>query len=367
MESKVFYTDARARYKKNLYDKLERMIKRSEIFDYIEKGEIVAIKAHLGEPGNTSFLQPFFVAKIVEMVKQKKAKPFITDTTTAYVHKRYNAVDYSISAIKHGFSFATVGAPFIVADGLTGDNYLTIKIDGEILKEVYIGSDIINADSLIVLTHFKGHEATGFGGAIKNVGMGCASKRGKFQQHSGFTPKIIEDNCTGCGLCVSRCSFNAISLFDKIAVIDNKKCTGCGDCLAACRFSAINIKSWISTGKLQKKIAEYAYGVLKTKVDKVSFINFLINITPDCDCCDWSDLSIVPDLGILASKDTVAIDKASVDLVNNAPINPLGKLKDKIESKDKFYDLNKINWRVQLEHGQKIGLGNINYQLITVK
>ena len=367
MESKVFYTDARAMYKRNLYDKLETIVRKSEILNNIEENDLVAIKIHAGEPGNTSFLNPSFVGSIVDMIKERKGKPFITDTTTLYAQLRHNAIDYSISAIKHGFSFSSIGAPFIVADGLIGDDYLTIKIDGEILKEVYIGSDIINADALIVLSHFKGHELTGFGGAIKNVGMGCASKRGKFQQHSGLTPKIIEDNCTGCGLCVSRCSFNAISLTEKIATIDEKKCKGCGDCLVVCRSSAIKIKWVIKAEEFQKKMTEYTYGILNTKKEKVGFINFLINISPDCDCCNWSDLSIVPDLGILASKDIVAIDKASVDLVNNAPINPLGKLKDKIESKDKFYDLNKINWRVQLEHGQKIGLGNINYQLITVK
>jgi hypothetical protein len=366
MESKVFYTDARARYKRNLYDKLEIIIKKSEILNCIEKDDLVAIKIHAGEAGNTTFLQPFFVGKIVEMINEKRGKPFITDTTTLYVHKRHNAVDYSISAIKHGFSFATVGAPFIVADGLTGDNYSTVKIDCEILKEVHIASNIINADSLIVLTHFKGHETTGFGGAIKNVGMGCASKGGKFHQHSGVTPKIIEEKCTGCSLCINRCSFNAISLIKKIAVIDDKKCTGCGDCISVCKFSAIKSKWATTANEFQKKMTEYAYGVLKAKKTKIGFVNFLINITPDCDCCDWSDVSIVPDLGILVSKDIVAIDKASVDLVNNAPINPLGKLKDKEKSKDKFFDLNKVNWRVQLEHGQKIGLGNMNYKLIKI-
>ena len=366
MKSQVYFTDAKAKYKRNLYDKLKTIVKRSDILNGIKENDLVAIKIHAGEPGNTSFLNPSFVSNIVDMIKEKRGKPFITDTTTLYAHLRHNAIDYSISAIKHGFSFSTIGAPFIVADGLIGDDYFTVKIDSEILKEIYIGSSIFNADALIVLSHFKGHELTGFGGAIKNVGMGCASKRGKFHQHSGVFPEIIKEKCTGCELCINRCSFNAISLINKIATIDEKKCKGCGDCLVVCRFSAIKTR-WITKAKeFQKKMAEYAYGVLNIKKEKVGFINFLINITPDCDCCDWSDLSIVPDLGILASKDIVAIDKASVDLVNNAPINPLGKLKDKIESKDKFYDLNKINWRVQLEHGQKIGLGNTDYQLIKV-
>lgn len=366
MESQVYYTDARARYKRNLYDKLETIVKRSEILNCVEKNDLVAIKIHAGEPGNTTFLNPTFVRKIVEMVKEREAKPFITDTTTLYAHLRHNAIDHSISAVKHGFSFSTVDAPFLVADGLIGDDYSTVKIDGEILKEVYIGSNIFNADALIVLSHFKGHEMTGFGGAIKNVGMGCASKRGKFHQHSGVYPKIIKEKCTGCVLCVNRCSFNAISLINKIATIDEKKCKGCGDCLVVCKSSAIKTRWETKAEEFQKKMTEYAYGVLKTKKAKVGYVNFLFNITPDCDCCDWSDISIIPDLGILASKDMVAIDKASVDLVNKAPVNPLGKLKDKIESKDKFYDLNKVNWRVQLEHGQKIGLGNMNYNLIKI-
>lgn len=380
MASKVYFTSFKvtksasyqAAKNKTILGKLEKLFFTAEGDKVIQKNDFVALKLHIGEPGNTTFLRPQFAAKIVEIVKNLGGRPFLTDCNTLYRDKRCNAVEHHISAIKHGFSYESVGAPFIVGDGLFGEDYFKVSLaEGIKVKSANIGSVLANANSLIVLTHFKGHEATGFGGALKNVGMGGASRSGKQIQHSDLKPKVKEEKCTGCWICIKYCPVNCIEKKGKVAFINQDLCIGCGECVAMCPPDAIPIL-WNEgeEGSLQQKIAEYTLGALKTKNGKSFFINFLMDITPDCDCMPWSNVPFVPDIGILASFDPVAIDKASTDLINNyhLPDFEIAKIKKNYsESEDNIKKLHKVNWQLALEHGEKIGLGTMKYELKEVQ
>ncbi|MEM4268254.1 MAG: DUF362 domain-containing protein, partial [Candidatus Woesearchaeota archaeon] len=280
----------------------------------VKKGDLVAVKVHFGERGNTSFIRPEFLKPVIEKIKEKGGKPFLTDTNTLYVGHRGNSVDHFYTALLHGFG--ALQTPIIIADGLTGKSSIDIDIKGILLKKVKIGLDIVNADSMIVISHVKGHMATGMGGAIKNTGMGCASRAGKQHQHSSTKPIVNKKLCTACKICSRWCSVNAISYNSGKASIDHGLCVGCGECTVSCPSGALEIRWDTSTQDLQAKMAEYALGAVMNK--RVGYINFLINIVPDCDCWNKSDNAIVPDIGALASKDIVAIDKASFDLVNSS-------------------------------------------------
>lgn len=367
MKSKVYFTNIQTKYGKNLLEKLEHLYEKAGFDRIVEKEKFVAIKLHVGEPGNLAFLSPLYVRKIVDKVKEKGGKPFITDANTLYTGKRGNAVDHIESAIKNGFCYEVVGAPFIVADGLKGLDYVEVKIEGVHLKKAKIGSAIAQADALIALTHFKGHMGCGFGGACKNVGMGSASRAGKQIQHTDLKPQIDNNKCKVCLICLKNCPAEAISLVDKKVMIDSKKCIGCGECVVICPNQAIPL-IWRQgkEGSLQERMAEYTLAVIKTKGEgKCGFINFLINITPDCDCSNKNEPAITPDIGILASFDPVAIDKASVDLINEVKGNIFSKLKN-TDSKDKFRDLHNVDYNYLFRHAEKIGLGTSSYELVVL-
>ena len=369
MASKVYFTNARTRSGRNLLDKTATLFERAGFGKFIQKDDLVAIKLHVGEPGNLAFLQPPLVRRVVEKTKEKGGRPFLTDSNTLYRGYRSNAVDHMESALKNGFSYETVGAPFIVADGLRGQEYEVVPIDGIRLKEARIGAALARAEAMVALTHFKGHGATGFGGALKNVGMGGACRAGKQIQHSSLKPRIDQSRCTGCKRCIKVCPEEAISLDEaKKAFIDYSLCIGCAECTITCLEGAIAV-NWDQgeEGSLQERMAEYTLGVVVTKPGKCGFINFLLNISPDCDCAGWSDVPIVPNLGILASTDPIAIDQASIDLVNSAPGLPDSRLGDQLRASDKFAVVHKIDWSYQLKHGEKIGLGSREYELIEVK
>lgn len=297
-KSRVYFADLRAGVKRNLFDKLDALMERVDLKRKFSKGQLIAIKLHFGEKGNTSYIRPNFVRRVVERVKETGAKPFLTDANTLYVGQRGESVSHLVTARENGFDYAVAGAPLIIADGLRGESAHKMQIEGQHFKEVSIGSEIVTADGMVVLTHFKCHEMTGFGGAIKNIGMGCASREGKLAQHSNVAP----------------------------------------------------------------------IGVLKGKEGRAVFVNFITQVSPSCDCYGHTDAPIVPDIGILASDDPVALDQACADLVNMQE----GIKNTALESGhepggDKFRGVHpEVDWEVQLAHAEKMGLGSRGYELITV-
>jgi uncharacterized Fe-S center protein len=357
----------RASYNRNILDKTEELLTAAGLPSIIKTGDIVAVKLHFGEPGNTAFIRPIFVRRVVEALKKLGAKPFLTDTTTLYVGGRANAVDHIESALHNGFNYTTVGAPIVIADGLRGASCKDIPVKGAHFDSVSIASEIANADAIVALSHFKCHELSGIGGALKNIGMGSASRRGKLAQHSNIAPKVKAKACVSCGECIDWCPNQAITLPAK-AIIDKELCIGCGECIIICPQKAIQIQWTEGAQIMQEKMSEYALGAMSGKLDKSIFLNFITQVSPACDCMGHSDAPIVPDLGITCSTDPVAIDQASADLVNGAPANLASKLpEDFVEGQDKFRAITpKADWTVQLESAQKLGLGQRSYDLITL-
>jgi uncharacterized Fe-S center protein len=366
--SKVFFSDLRATARENMLTKLTRLLHEAGIREKIRSRDLVAIKLHFGEKGNTGFIRPIFIRRIVDSIKELGALPFLTDTNTLYRGSRSDSVSHIVSAIDNGFAYPVVNAPIIISGGLRGSSSTQVKINQEIFKQVDIGKEITEADVLISVAHFKGHELTGFGGTIKNIGMGCASRRGKLKQHSDLSPKIQKKKCIGCGECIGHCPQGAIFMREDKAIIDCERCIGCGECITVCPSSAIKVRWSRDIPNLQRKIVEYAFGVLKQKQGRILFINFLIQISPLCDCNRYTDVSIVPDIGIMASEDPVAIDQASVDMVNRQAVLHGSSLKRNTRpGEDKFKGLfPDVDWGFQLDYGQKIGLGNRVYELIKV-
>jgi len=374
MKSNVFFSDLRVSSGKTLLDKLDILLDRVDIKRKIREKDLVAIKLHFGEKGNTAYIRPIFLRRIVDRIKKLKGKPFLTDTNTLYLGSRSEAISHLITAYQNGFAFEVVDAPVIIADGLRGNSSIKVRIDKPIFKTVSIAHEIYMADALIGVAHFKGHELSGFGGALKNLGMGCASREGKLSQHSNISPQVKEKICKGCEICLNWCPSGAISMTPSqkiskvISSIDPKKCIGCGECILACPSGAIQIQWNESIPIFQKKIVEYAYGAIQKKKGKTLYLNFLTQISPACDCYGYSDTPIVRDIGILASEDPVAIDQASIDLVNNEEGNRSSKLTKNWErGEDKFRDLYpEVDWSIQLSYGEEIGLGTREYELIKI-
>jgi uncharacterized Fe-S center protein len=373
MKSEVYFTRVGAlSMDDSILNRLKKLFDRVGAGSIIKDKETVAIKAHFGEEGNVSFVSPLYYRTIVDRIKDCGGNPFLTDTNTLYAGHRNNAVKHLNIALKHGFSFATVNAPLVIADGLMGTDSVDVEINKTHLKKAKIASAIYWANTLIVVSHCKGHMMTGLGGAIKNLGMGCAPRAGKQDQHSGNDPKFLENICTGCGECVNWCNFDAIKIVDGKAINDTGKCAGCGECVPACRFDAIESNWDTELVKMNEKMAEYAFAALVNKKNKAVFFNFVLNVTPECDCMPSSDKYLVPDIGILASFDPVAIDAASLDLVNTAAAIE-ENIKDresydlKYAKKDKFKMVHpNLDCHTQLIHAEKIGLGTREYELIEI-
>ncbi|MBL7180636.1 MAG: DUF362 domain-containing protein [Pseudomonadota bacterium] len=368
MKSNVYFIDLRATPKESLVAKLVRLMNTAGLSETIKKRDLVAVKLHFGERGNTAFIRPVFLRKIVETVKGIGAVPFLTDANTLYAGTRSDAPHHLVTAIQNGFAYAVVDAPIIIADGIRGKNEIAVAVNQKHCKKVYIGSDIVEADALISVAHFKGHELSGFGGTIKNLGMGCASRRGKLEQHSTVAPKVNRKKCVGCGDCVSQCSQKALSLEKEKAVINTKKCIGCGECILICPEGAIEIQWNQAVPIFLEKMVEYTMGVLKNKAGKTLHLNFITDVSPACDCYGHNDAAIVRDIGILAAKDPVAIDQASVDLVNQEQALPDSCLQTNTQrGGDKFRGVYpEIDWPIQLDYAEKIGLGSRSYELVKI-
>lgn len=364
----VYFTDLRTTPKRNILDKVVDLMNRTKIDSKIRKNDIVAVKLHFGEMGNASYLRPIFLRSIVKRLKEAGGKPFLTDTNTLYTGSRSDAVSHLTTAIQNGFDYSCVECPLVIADGLRGTSGVKVPIDGEVLKEASVAKAIADADAIVAVTHFKGHELSGFGGSLKNLGMGCATREGKLIQHSTVAPKINKDNCKGCKSCLDHCSSGAISVTSKKASINEIKCIGCGECIIVCPFNAIEIQWNESPDIFQKKMMEYALGALKGKKKKSVFINFVVQVSPACDCYPNNDAPIVRDIGILASDDPVAVDAASCDMVNNEVSLSNTAIKHILEKgEDKWRTLYpRIDWNIQLDHAEKLGLGTRKYHIVKI-
>ena len=368
--SEVYFTNLRVKGGQSLLDKLETLIKKAGIEQIDFAGKFTAVKIHFGEPGNMAYIRPNYAARLVQFLQNKEAKVFITDSNTLYCGRRSNAVDHIRSAMENGFNPLAVPCPVIIADGLKAIDYREVGIDGEYCKTAKIGSAIADADIIVSMTHFKGHEQTGFGGALKNIGMGSAAAAGKKDMHSSSQPAIHEANCTACGQCVKYCASKAVTVNKRRkAEIDFAKCTGCGQCIAVCQWDSAQVRWDASAAVTCCKVAEYSLAAVK---DKPHFhLSFIMDVSPDCDCWGSNDAPIVPDIGIAASFDPVALDKACADMVTAAAANTGSRLNvhehGKLQGEDKFKLIHpKTDWRVCLAHAEKIGLGKMEYELITV-
>lgn len=369
MKSKVFFYNMRAtKPSRSNPAKVARLFEAAGFKGIIKENDLVAVKLHFGEKGNTAFINPVYVRQLVDKVKNYGGKPFLTDSNTLYKGSRSNGVDHLITAIENGFAYSVVNAPIVISDGIYSKDSTEVSINKKHFDSVKISSNISRADSMIVMSHFKGHEIAGFGGAIKNLAMGCAPAAGKQQQHSTVQPKV-EAKCRACQACIKNCPEEAITMVDGSAYINPEKCIGCGECVSMCTFDVINPQWGTDMDAFIERMTEYAYGAFEPKKNKIAFINFVINVTPLCDCVPWSDAPIVPDIGILASFDPIAIDKASFDLVNSQIGHSSSALGDcgcgLHAGEDKFKALHpETRGDLQLKYGEELGMGSTDYELI---
>ena len=373
--SKVYFTDFRISNDESLTSKLKRLIKAAGILDIDMENRFVAIKMHFGELGNLSFLRPNYARAVVDIVKQAGGIPFLTDCNTLYPGSRKNAIEHMECAWQNGFSPITVDCPVIIADGLKGTDDIEVPVaGGEYVDKAYIGRAVMDADIFISLSHFKGHESAGFGGAIKNIGMGCGSRAGKRAQHCNGQPFVSEKKCRGCKLCMKECANNGL-VFDaetRKMHINTETCVGCGRCIAACNFDAIRYREDAAVEELNCRMAEYAKAVVD---GRPSFhISIVRDISPKCDCHGANDVPILPDVGMFASFDPVALDQACVDAcLKNSPL-PNSFLSDNmlrddfVDYKDHFINAHPDSeYQACLAHGEKLGLGSREYEIVTIK
>lgn len=371
-KSKVYFTDMRTTMENNLLGKLKKLILAAGIGDLPFEGRYTAIKLHFGEPGNLSFLRANYAKVVADTVKSFGGKPFLVDCNTLYAGRRKDALDHLDAAMENGFTPYSTGCQIIIGDGLKGLDEVIVPLEGtKHIRQAKIGRGIADADILISLSHFKGHELTGFGGAIKNLGMGCASRAGKMEQHRSGKPVVDRDACRGCRLCARHCAQNAI-VYDasRKASIDHALCVGCGHCIAACNFDAIDTPNMNNNTVLSERIAEYTLAAVK---DKPCFhICIAAQISPHCDCWGTNDTPIIPDVGMFASFDPVALDMACADACNKKTPLPDAQLIEAIEAHgdtahEHFNNLYPhTDWETMLRHSEELGIGTTEYELVTL-
>ena len=372
-KSKVYFTDFRTRMGVPLTEKLQKLIRLAGIESIDFDNKFVAIKMHFGELGNLAYLRPNYAKAVADVVKENGGMPFLTDCNTLYPGSRKHALEHMDCANMNGFNTVTTGCQIIIGDGLRGTDDILVPVpNGEYCKEAYIGRAIMDADIFISLTHFKGHEQAGFGGTIKNIGMGCGSRAGKMQQHQSGHPHVIDDLCRGCRRCSKECGSDAISYENKKAWIDPDKCKGCGRCIGACAFDAIENDNWDAPQLLGCRMAEYTAAVVSGR--PAFHISLITDVSPNCDCHGENDAPILPDIGMLASFDPVALDQACVDLCSKAEPIRNSQLGDNMadphfhDHGDHWHNSNpNVSWAETLEHAEKIGLGTRQYELVTMK
>ncbi|MSS15264.1 DUF362 domain-containing protein [Porcincola intestinalis] len=371
-KAKVYFTDFRTKVDVPLTAKLQKLIRKAGIGSIDMGGKFVAIKMHFGELGNLAFLRPNYAKAVADVVKENGGMPFLTDCNTLYPGSRKDALEHLTCAELNGFNSITTGCHVIIADGLRGTDEVEVPIrNGEYLKTALIGEAVMDADVFISLTHFKGHEAAGFGGTIKNIGMGCGSRAGKMQQHNDGKPHVIEEKCRKCHRCARECGSDAIDYERGVAHINQDICKGCGRCIGACAFDAIENDNANANEVLGCKMAEYTQAVCDGR--PCFHISLIQDVSPNCDCHGENDAPILPDVGMLASFDPVALDQACVDLCEQQTPIRNSQLGDNLARPDwhhyheHFKDSNpNVAWKETLEHAEKIGLGTREYELITM-
>ncbi len=368
MAAKVYFWDLSSSRKVPFDRRLRKLLKSSKWAGQLQPGDLVAVKIHFGEAGSTGFLSPQFVKPVIDFLRKAGAKPFLTDTNTLYIGQRGESVSHALQAAGHGFDPLLLGAPVIIADGVKSNHEVSVKGPGHHFEHCYLAGDILDADSLITLSHVTGHELTGFAGALKNIAMGCATRKGKMQQHCGLGPRLEQDNCQGCGECIEVCGSGALRLDEQgRAEIDRDSCNGCAACLLACRYGALVVDYQMELPLFMERLVEYAGAVLQAVSRPALHLNYLLNVTAGCDCCSDKNRPMCPDIGVLASYDPVALDQAGYDLVNQAPGRDSVLPESRQRGQDKFASLYP---RAETEHcfayAQQLGLGKRDYQLISV-
>ncbi len=321
----------------------------------VAQKDYVAVKLHFGEEGNGTQLSPAMVRPLVSVIKECGGRPFLTDTSVLYRSPRNNGITHLELAHAHGFTLEATGAPIVLADGLLGDSEMSVPIPGKLFAEVSLAREAMRANALVVISHVTGHVTAGLGATIKNLGMGMASRRGKLRQHSAMKPQVKAEACTGCGECLRWCPEQTIEMRDGVAYIVSSGCIGCGECLTTCRFEAIRYDWKVASDDLQRRMAEHALGAIIQRRDKVLCFNFVISVTKDCDCLAVAQKPLFADIGVLASRDPVAVDKAALDLILERVGKPLHHM---------AYP--RVEGHVQLAHAEAIGLGTTHYELISV-
>ncbi len=364
--SQVYFTTFRTQMGVSTLDKMKKLILAAGWNGLDLHNKYTAIKIHFGEPGNLAFLRPNYAKVVVDMVKEGGGKPFLTDCNTLYTGRRKDALEHMEAAYENGFSPFSTGCHVIIADGLKGTDEALVPVKGEYVTEAKIGRAVMDADVVISLNHFKGHELTGFGGAIKNIGMGCGSRAGKMEMHCDGKPIVDPERCHSCGECKKICAQDAISFVNKKARINHDLCAGCGRCIGTCRFDAVEPGEDAAMEVMPKKMAEYALAVLQGR--PAFHISLIMDVSPYCDCHAENDVPIVPDIGILASFDPIALDCACADLVNQQAPLPGSMLAEQAKHGDHFHTMHPItDWKVCMAHGEQLGIGCQAYELIRVE
>ena len=366
--SKVYFSDLRTSPNQpTLAQKLHRLMKAAGFEDIAFDGKFTAVKMNFGEPGNLAYLRPNWAKAVCDYVKELGGMPYLADCNTLYVGGRRNGLEHLESAYSNGFNPFQTGVHTIIADGLKGNDDVSIPVEGgEYVREAKIGRAIADADVVISLNHFKGHELTGFGGAIKNLGMGSGSRAGKMEMHSAGKPYVRTADCIGCGVCARNCAQDAPRIAGGKCAIDLDRCVGCGRCIGVCPKDAIEAPFDQANDVLNCKMAEYAKAVCQGK--PCFHISLVIDVSPYCDCHAENDAPIVPNVGMFASFDPVALDQACVDAVNaQTPISNSMLGEAEHCHHDHFTDVSPTtDWRSCLAHAEKIGLGTREYELVTV-